>query len=314
MTSSHLFVMDPLSEIIPDHDTTYVIMREVEVRDYDVWWARSVDFSWERSELTVEAQRVNVRVNESGESHYRSLETARMPVSDHDCVWMREDPPFDQQYLTSTYLLEDVTTEVINSPSGIRNSNEKLLALEFPEHLPDTWVGADPGGVRKFVDSVGGTAVGKTLTGYGGEEVYKLNRDDPNFGSLVDLLTESGERSIMVQEYLPEVTETGDRRVIVLGGEPIGAISRIPGEGDFRSNFHSGGSAGETGVREVEREICTDLKPELLSRGLHLVGLDLIGDKITEINVTSPTCVQEINRGSNVKLEEQIVDYVQDRL
>lgn len=309
MTDSQLFVMDPLADILPDHDTTYVIMREVEARDCEVWWARSVDICWDDGSLFVAAQRVKVRVDDPGNRHFELLEEAHLPINEYDLVWMREDPPFDQQYLASTYLLEHADVPVVNSPEGIRDSNEKLLSLEFPEHLPETWVGASQNQGRKFVESVGGTAVGKTLSGYGGEEVYKLDRDDPNLGSLLSLLTEDGERSIMIQEYLPEVTETGDRRVIVLGGEPIGAISRLPGENDFRSNFHSGGSAGETGVRPVERDICRDLKPELLDRGLHLVGLDVIGDKITEINVTSPTCVQEINRGAGVNLEQQIVDY-----
>ncbi|MFB6345840.1 MAG: glutathione synthase, partial [bacterium] len=142
--------------------------------------------------------------------------------------------------------------------------------------------------------------------------VYRLDQTDANLKALLESLTQQGERSIMIQKYMSDVTEVGDRRVIVLGGEPIGAISRLPGGNDFRSNFHSGGSAGETGVRPSEREICEDLSDELLKRGLHLVGLDLISDKITEINVTSPTCVQEINRGSNTKLEEDIVNYALD--
>lgn len=306
--------MDPIAEIRPNHDTTYVIMREVEARNIEVWWARSVDLTCEKNNLRVQAERVRVRVEEGRDVHYEPLERAYRPINEFEMVWMREDPPFDQQYLTSTYLLDDAEVPVLNSPSGIRDSNEKLLALEFQEHCPPTWIGANQDRAREFIDSIGGVAVGKTLTGYGGEEVYKLSLDDTNLGVLLENLTQFGERTIMVQEYLPEVTEEGDRRVIVLGGEPIGAISRIPGKNDFRSNFHSGGSAGEAGVRAKEREICKSIKPELLDRGLHLVGLDLIDNQITEVNVTSPTCVQEINRGSDVKLESDIVDYALDMI
>ncbi|MFB6345839.1 MAG: hypothetical protein ABEK50_08725, partial [bacterium] len=163
MTSSHLFVMDPIAEIIPDHDTTYVIMREVESRGRTVWWARSVDLFLTGGQLMVEAQKVRVQVNDPEESHYTVLEESVLPVSEHELVWMREDPPFDQQYLNSTYLLDHASVPVMNSPAGLRESNEKMLSLEFPEHLPPTWVGASQQRAREFIGSIGGSAVGKTL-------------------------------------------------------------------------------------------------------------------------------------------------------
>lgn len=303
-----LFVMDPLPGVDPDHDTTYVIMRETQRRSRDCWVAQSRDLEVNRGTPCVKARRVDVL--DTGESHYRDRESARRPLADFEGIWMREDPPFDRQYLYATYLLDRAPVPVWNDPTGIRDSNEKLFILEFPDRIPPTWVGSHPERVRSFLREVGGEGVGKTLAGYGGEEVYRLSLGDSNLGSLLEELTLGGERTIMVQEFLPAVQRTGDRRVILLGGEPIGAITRLPPEGDFRANLHSGGSARPGGVTDEERAIARELQPELLDRGLHLVGLDLIEDQITEINVTSPTCVQEINELHDVRLEEQIVDYV----
>ncbi len=309
MTKSHLFVMDPLEEVDPNHDTTYVIMREFESRGGEVWVCQSRDLFLRTDAFHVNAKKVSVKVN--GSNHYEVLRKKRLDLNDFQLVWMREDPPFDLHYLHSTYLLEHAPVRVINSPEGIRNSNEKMLSLEVPGHLPPTWVGTDRDEAQTFLKEVGGEAVAKTLEGFGGEQVFRLSLEDPNRNVLLRQLTENGQRPIMLQKFLPEVTEKGDRRVIVVGGEPIGGLTRYPAEGDFRSNIHSGGRAGECEVKQREREICGDLKPLLLERGLHLVGLDLIGDRITEINVTSPTCVQEINQETGETLESRILDYVE---
>lgn len=308
MTESQLFVMDPLPEIDPTHDTTYVIMREVESRGHDLWVCQSGDLEVRSDSTSVRAKRVTVEVD--GEEYFEEIEVDDRDPEAFDVVWMREDPPFDLSYLHATYLLDHVPVPVVNDPAGLRNANEKIFSLEFPEHVPPTWVGSRPEAARSFLEEVGGKGVAKTLEGFGGEQVYRLGLDDPNHRALLRQLTEGGRRPVLIQKYLPEVLEEGDRRIIVLGGEPIGGLTRYPAEGDFRSNIHSGGRAGESDVRPVEREICESLKPELLDRGLHLVGLDLIGDRITEINVTSPTCVQEINREAGERLEADIVDYV----
>lgn len=312
MTGSQLFVMDPLPKIDPDHDTTYVIMDEVESRDSEVWVCQSRDLEVRSDSAAVRAQRVTVQVD--GDDHFEVLEERTLNPEHVDLVWMREDPPFDLSFLHSTYLLDQLETPVVNDPEGLRNANEKMFALEFPEHLPSTWVGSRLEAARSFLKEVGGVAVAKTLEGFGGEQVYRLSLDDPNHRALLRQLTGGGQRPVLIQEYLPDVIQEGDRRIIVLGGEPIGGLTRYPAKGDFRSNIHSGGSAGEAEVRPVEREICETLKPELLNRGLHLVGLDLIGDRITEINVTSPTCVQEINSETGERLQEEIVDYVEVEL
>ncbi len=305
----HLFLVDPLASLDPNHDTTYVIMRELERRDRKLWTCRSPDLTLSEGEPGVRASRVSV--HESGRhDHFRRREKTRLPLDEFDLVWMREDPPFDQQYLYATYLLEHTPCPVLNDPGGIRDSNEKLLILEFPDWIPPTWVGADPASAREFVEDVGGEAVLKTLEGFGGEQVYRLSRGGPNVPALLDTVTDGGETTVMVQRFLPAVQETGDRRVLVLDGEPLGALTRHPDAGDFRANLHSGGSATDAeGLDEREHRLCEALAPELRRRGLHFVGLDVIDGHLTEINVTSPTCVQEINTLADVRLEERIVDH-----
>lgn len=308
MTVSHLFVMDPLENIDPDHDTTFAILQETETRQIETWICQSRDIELVRSSSSVKADLVTLKVD--GEDYFRIRESRQLNLSDFDLIWMREDPPFDLNYLHATYLLDQVAPPVVNSPEGLRNSNEKLLTLEFPDLLPPTWVGSDPERAGEFIRSIGGDAVLKSLEGYGGEDVYRITDKKPENSKKIIELTNDGSTPVMVQKFLPEVLEDGDRRVILLGGEPIGALTRNPADGDFRSNFHSGGTAGEGGVRSIEKKVSKELKPLLVDRGLHLVGLDMIGDVITEINVTSPTCVQEINEVSDQSLQSQIVDYV----
>lgn len=308
--SDHLFVMDPLDTIDPGHDTTYVIMREVQNRGGEVWVCQSSDLHVSGGSLSTTSRRVQIKSTQNP----FSIETESTgPVTEFDRIWMREDPPFDQAYLHATYMLSQSPVPVLNDPDGIRATNEKLFILEFPDHIPPTWVGSRPAAAMKFLNRVG-SAVAKTLSGYGGEEVYRLGEGAANPDYTLRELTDDGERTIMLQKFIPSVTETGDRRIIVLGGDPIGGLTRLPANGDFRANLHAGGSAGDVYLTETERTICEDLKPELLRRGLYLVGLDLIDDRIVEINVTSPTCVQEINPHMPEPLEKQIVSYAEEHV
>jgi len=309
MSRRHLFLVDPLSGLDPDHDTSYAIMRELERRDREIWTCRSSDVVLEEGRRSVHGLRVSVLASGRHE-HFQNRGKRRVDLSEFNLVWMREDPPFDRQYLYATYLLEGASVPVINDPRGIRDSNEKLFILAFPDWIPSTWVGADPESARSFLDRVGGEGVVKTLEGFGGEQVYRLSTNDPNLTALLETVTERGTRTVMAQEYLPDVMSEGDRRVLMLDGEPLGALTRHPDPGDFRCNLHSGGSAADArGLTERERALCEAVGPELKRRGLHFVGLDLIGGRLTEINVTSPTCVQEINDIAGVSLEEPIVDH-----
>ena len=308
MSEKHLFIVDPVEEFDPHHDTTYAIMRQVESTGGEVWTCGSDDLVLAGDQLQANLRRITT--GRGGEyDHFRCLERRRRSPDDFELIWMREDPPFDRQYLYSTYLLQRVEAPVINAPQGLRDSNEKLFIFQFPALIPATWVGADLEEARRFIEDCGGEAVAKSLSGYGGEEVYRVGLADDESEKRLQELSAGFRQSFMLQEFLPEVLENGDRRLILLGGEPIGGLTRIPRSGDFRANLHSGGSTGDVYISDREREISSRLKPELLARGLHLVGLDLVGDRITEINVTSPTCVQEINRLAGLKLEEDIVSY-----
>lgn len=304
--------MDPLEGIQPDHDTTYVLMREAENRGAGVWCCRARDLVHRDNELSARARPVRVTGEFDGNfSHFeQTADRRRVSLDQFELVWMREDPPFDQQYLHATYLLDESPVPVLNDPTGLRNSNEKLLILKFPDLIPSTWVGSDLEEAAGFLSGIGEGVV-KSLDGYGGEEVYRVTDGSTEAEETLEMVTDGGETTVMIQAFQPSVVSDGDRRLILLGGEPIGGLTRLPAEGDFRANLHSGGRAGDAYVSDAERAICDKIKPELRRRGLHLVGLDLVDDLIMEINVTSPTCVQEINRLANTRLEEEIHDYVE---
>ncbi len=291
----------PPEEVDPDHDTTYVLIEEACARGYEVWTAPASSLSLDQSGLSVNAEKYG-----SDDKTKRQVDVDRFEL-----VWMREDPPFDRNYLFATYLLEYAAPPVINNPTGLRDSNEKLFILEFPELIPPTWVGAELAEAKQFVETVGGKAVVKSLSGYGGEEVHLLTLGDEHFQTIFAELTDDGCRPVMLQKFYPEVRGEGDRRLILLDGRPIGGLTRYPAAGDFRANLHSGGSAGEAYVSPAEEKLCRQIAPELKNRGLYLVGLDLVGGLITEINVTSPTCVQEINRLAGKKLEADILDFAE---
>ncbi len=307
MQGRQLFLMDPPPEQVDQqHDTTYVLIAAAAQRNYQTWVAPAAALFYERGAVQVCARPFSSGLGSSEQAARASVETVRL--ADFSVVWLREDPPFDRDYLYSTYLLDRANVPVINNPAGVRNSNEKLFIFEFPDLIPRSWAGADLGQALKFIERVGGRAVLKSLSGYGGEEVYLLSGSGESSEKLFRRETVDGSRPVMLQEFLPSVRERGDRRLILLDGEPLGGLTRYPADGDFRANLHSGGRAGEAYVKDSEAAICRQLKPTLKRRGLFLVGVDLIDDKITEINVTSPTCVQEINRETGGQLEERIVD------
>lgn len=303
----HLFVVDPLEQLDIGHDTSLAFMWEVQRRGGEVYTCQSHHLSLDGTRLSVDARCVTLN-----QSDPLVKESSREVVRDDffSCIWIREDPPFDRDYLLTTYILDHAVPPVINDPSGIRNWNEKLGTLGIERWMPETRVTADRESIREFVDRVGGRAVAKPLFGYGGEGLFVLDQSDPNLSALLGTLTRKGTNRIMIQEYLPEVESEGDRRLLVLGGEPLASLRRRPGRNDFRGNLHSGGSAHQDDLRKVDRTICSDLSPLVVDRGLHFVGLDLVGDRVLEVNVTSPTCLREINELEDRRLETDVLDYV----
>jgi glutathione synthase len=255
-------------------------------------------------------------VTVSPESPYYSLGGAfDVRVAETEAVFIRKDPPFDQEYLYATLLLELVRgrTVLVNDPRGIRDANEKLYTLHFARHSPRSTVTADRTRILSFVDEVGGRAVIKPLDGAGGAGVLLLEKGDRNSRAIIDLLTGEGRRMIMLQEYLPAVRQ-GDKRVLLLDGAPLGAINRVPRADDLRSNIHVGGTVVPTEITQEEHAVIESIAPRLRADGLVFVGLDMIGGKLTEVNVTSPTGIQELSRHVGREVAADVIAWVEQRV
>jgi len=247
-------------------------------------------------------------------AHFEFGEAVQLDLASADVVLMRQDPPFDMAYITATHLLEHIhpKTLVVNDPASVRNAPEKLLVTHFPELMPPTLITADPGQIKAFRQRHGDIII-KPLFGNGGAGVFHLRPDDSNLNALIEMFTERSREPVMVQRYVPEVRK-GDKRIILVDGEPKGAINRVPAEGEARSNLHVGGKAEKTPLTARDREICAAIGPTLKKQGLIFVGIDVIGDYLTEINVTSPTGLQEVNRFEGSKLEADIWDAIEAKL
>jgi len=228
---------------------------------------------------------------------------------------MRKDPPFDMKFCFATHLLsliDQTRCFVMNDPKGLREANEKLYALRFPEQIPQTLVTSDMQRLKDFMEEHGGEMIIKPLDGSGGSGVFYLNTQDRNTNAILEAATDNGRRMIMGQRYLPEIRQ-GDKRIVVLDGAPLGAVLRVPLETETRGNIHVGGQCVRSEVTERDREICAALAPLMQADGLYFVGLDVIGNYLTEVNVTSPTGIQEINALNGVRLESQVIDFVEQR-
>ncbi|MFO0678189.1 MAG: glutathione synthase [Polyangiaceae bacterium] len=306
-----LFVMDPMDRILPDKDTTFAMLRASQGRGHANFHADPKDLSVKYGELQATIR--PVRVSDTA-PHFTLGPPEHVAVADLDALFMRKDPPFDSAYLYSTLLLERVRgrTVLVNDPRGLRDANEKLYALHFSEHTPKTFVGSDPEAIFAFVDEVGGRGVIKPLYGAGGSGVMILARDDKNARSIVELLTEEGRRHVMVQEFLPSVSK-GDKRVLLMDGEVLGAINRVPRKDEFRSNIHVGGSVEPCDLTANERAMVASIAPRLRQDGLYFVGLDIIGEKLTEVNVTSPTGIQQLSRHVGREVSDDVIAWVERR-
>ena len=303
-----LFVMDPIETIHPYQDTTLVMMLAAQNRGHGVFYCGVADLVWDRGEARARSWPVTVRRAQG--NHVTKGDPSLRPLGDFGLVFMRKDPPVDMTYLHACYVLERAPshTRVVNDPVSLRSLNEKLYALHFPALIPATIVSCDVEEILSFCDAMGGTAVAKPIEGRGGEGVFLLDRRDRNHRVILESMTRFGRQFVIAQRYLPEVLAEGDKRLIVIDGEPAGAVLRRPAAGDFRANVHVGGSVVAGSVDERDREICATLGADLRRRGVVFAGLDVIGGHLIEINITSPTLVQEIAGFSGVHLEERILD------
>ncbi len=314
------FVMDPLERVLPDKDTTFVFMLEALKRGHEVFHCDAADMFVRHSTPHTRVRRATVQrvpaEQRATVRHYHLFEERTEALQDFDAVFMRKDPPFDLTYFFATQILslvDERRTFVLNHPRGLRDANEKLYALNFPSVIPETFVSSDPVRLKEFMAEIGGEMIIKPLTGCGGSGVFHLQRGDRNLNSLLETSTANGSQLIMAQRYLAAVRE-GDKRLIMLNGEPLGATLRVPREDDLRGNIHVGGTCVHSEVTARDREICAALAPRIRADGLYFVGLDIIGGYLTEVNVTSPTGVQEINALNHTCLEARVLDFVEQRV
>ena len=304
--------MDHVSTIDIAGDSTFVMGLEANKRGYQLYHYTPSELAMLDGRVVAEMQPMLLR-REVG-NHYTLGDTATVDLTDLDVVLLRQDPPFDMSYITTTHLLERVhpDTLVVNNPGEVRNAPEKLFVTEFADFMPPTLIAMDPDLIRAFRDEHQDIIL-KPLYGNGGAGVFHVTPDDENMNSLLEMFAERNREPLIVQAYLKDVRE-GDKRIILINGEPVGATNRVPLEGEARSNMHVGGQAKKAALTKRELDICAAIGPALKKRGMIFVGIDVIGGYMTEINVTSPTGLQEINAFDDVCLEADIWDAIEANL
>lgn len=304
-----LFVMDPAEKMTPDKDTTFAFLRGAGARGHECLHCLTKDIS--NMGRNVFAMARTIAVSDTPPHVSLGVE-AFVELTSLDAVFIRKDPPFDGAYGHLTRQLDLVRQRVLvlNDPTGIRDANEKLYAFHFAELMPKSLVASDPKRLLDFVAEVGGKAVIKPLDGAGGTGVLALTLEDRNTRSIVDLMTREGQDLVLVQEYEPAV-RVGDKRVLLLDGRLLGAILRVPRQDDLRANIHAGGRVDATTLTPNEERVVSIVGERLREVGLHFVGLDLIGEKLIEVNVTSPTGIQELGRLTGTKPENDVIAWVE---
>lgn len=303
--------MDPIDTMVVDRDTSLALMVEAQRRGHEVWWFTPNELHYDTGVVNARARRVSVRLVEG--DHYTTHEEAMRAADDFDVILVRQDPPFDMGYVSNTYLLELTRALVLNPPRGIRDISEKLSILRFPELTPPTWVGRDLDALEDFAKRYEQVVL-KVLYMMGGDGVIRLSPHEHDFRNrALKFIEAAGREPVMAQEYLPRVSE-GDKRVFVLGGDAIGAVRRMPQGGDFRANLHVGGKAVSTDLDARDKELAHAVAPLLREEGILFAGLDVIDGRLTEINVTSPTLVQQLIRFGGPDLPKLFWDRVEAML
>jgi glutathione synthase len=304
--------MDHVSTIDIDGDSTFVLGLEAERRGYTVWHYTPPELIFRDRKVMARAQPMKLR-REKG-NHFTLGASELLDLSTLDVVLLRQDPPFDMSYITTTHILEHIhpKTLVVNDPANVRNAPEKLFVTHFDNVMPPTLISSDPRAIRAFRDEHKDIIL-KPLFGNGGAGVFRVRPDDENFNSLLEMFSQRSREPVIAQRYLPEVRK-GDKRIILVDGEPKGAVLRVPVTGEARANFHAGGSAAKTALTPRDQHICATIGPILKEQGLLLVGIDVLGDYITEINVTCPTGLQEIGRLDGTNLAADVWDAIEGKV
>ena len=310
----HVFIVDPLPGLDVTADTSVAFMREASRRGHEVH-TTGVEAVCVIPRHGPVASVARTHMLDTDETWYQTEPPCQAPLAGFDVVWMRKDPPYDLNYFFAAHILSLVPppTLTVNEPRGLREVTEKLFVLRFPDIIPATYVSRRIRDLRTFHAELGGDMILKPLDGCGGAGVFHVSDDGRNLQPLLELATAGETRYQIAQAYIPDVRH-GDKRIILLEGAPIGAVLRIPPKGEVRANFHVGGAAEKAVLTDRDREICARIRPALLEEGILFAGIDVIGGLLTEVNVTSPTGVREINALDGVRLEESVLDAVERRV
>lgn len=308
-----VFLIDPLQSLHVEKDTSVELMREASSRGYRIFAVDVSTLEWDGSKVTAIFDEIKLQAPEST-SWYKTVSTSQGGFAGFQAAIMRKDPPFDAEYLYATHLLDHVhkVTPVINLPEALRNYNEKLGLLYFPQFAPETIVTSSRETINQFIDTYGDVIL-KPLDSMGGFGIFRVTKHDHNRFALIDTSTDFGKKHVMAQKYLPEI-EDGDKRIILIDGEPIPyVLARMPAKGETRANLAAGGRGVARALQEEERRIAESVGRVLKDKGLFLVGLDMIGNHLTEINVTSPTCFVEIRKQTGFSAAKQFWDKFEER-
>jgi glutathione synthase len=306
------FQMDPIGSVNIDADTTFRLAEEAQARGHELFYYGPDQLAYQEGRITARGHDMTVQRFPEAPAILGPLR--EVDLADFDVVWLRQDPPFDMHYITTTHLLDRLKgqTLVVNDPFWVRNFPEKLLVLNFPELTPPTAIARNLDTIRAF-KAKHGDIILKPLYGNGGAGVFRLDESDRNLSSLYELFTGFSREPLIVQKFLPAVSK-GDKRVILVEGEPVGAINRVPAAGETRSNMHVGGRPEKIGLSERDLEICAAIGPTLRDNGQVFVGIDVIGDWLTEINVTSPTGIQELERFNGENIAAKVWEAIEAKL
>lgn len=314
MTIQLGIVMDPISGINIKKDSSFAMLLAAQAKGWDLWYMEMDDLFLLQGNARARMRKLEVR--EDPDNWFSLSEVEDKPLAELNTILMRKDPPFDTEFIYATYMLERAEEQgvlIVNKPASLRDCNEKLYTAWFAEHTPHTLVTRSAAQIREFL-SWHGDIILKPLDGMGGASIFRVSENDPNIGVICETLTEHGSRYTMAQNYLPAIKD-GDKRILMIDGEPVPyCLARIPASGETRGNLAAGGRGEARPLSESDWAIARAVGPELKKRGLIFVGLDVIGDKLTEVNVTSPTCIREIEAAFDVKIADDLMNAIEQKL
>ncbi|MGS0692139.1 glutathione synthase [Shewanella sp. 0m-4] len=307
-------VMDPISEINIKKDSSFAMLMAAQSRGYQLFYMEMKDLAMVNGQAMATMSALTVK--NDPQQWYQLEDAIDTPLADLDVILMRKDPPFDTEFVYSTYMLERAEEQgvlIVNKPQSLRDANEKLFTAWFSEFTPETIVTRSEQRIRAFHQAKGDIIL-KPLDGMGGSSIFRVKKDDPNLGVIIETLTSEGQQYAMAQAFIPDIS-AGDKRILVVDGEPVPySLARIPQKGETRGNLAAGGRGVAQPLSESDWHIARTIGPELKKRGLIFVGLDVIGDKLTEINVTSPTCIKEIEAAFDVDITGMLMDAIEARI